>query len=203
MHDQIHHLGPESAGWRPSASGAHPDSRRSGRLIGRFAAFAIAMSGLLLAAPATSLAAQGGITPEHWSGTAVHDGSGFDCTPYGGAFTQAYHVDETVSGMTTFDASGNPLRDMVHVGWRETDTREDTGASIDVRGDWTVTFDYAADTLAVTGAFRVGTAPSQGILIHDTGRLAFLPGGVFIAGPHDVFEDPDGSYCRALAALGA
>jgi hypothetical protein len=155
---------------------------------------------LLAVAPSSALA--GSLPMERWGGTLIHDGSGFDCSPYGGDFTEAWHVVETVSGRTFFDETGEPVRDLIQVGWIETVSREDTGGSIDVRGDWTVSFDYRADTVTVTGAFRVGTAPSEGVLIHDAGRFAILPGGLFLAGPHDVQFDPDGTYCGALASLG-
>ena len=146
--------------------------------------------------------AANGLPSERWGDQLIHEGSGFDCTPYGGAFTEAWHGVETISGLTFVDAAGEPVRDLVHVGWIETVSREDTGASIEVRGHWTVTFDHLADTISVTGAFRVGTAPAKGILIHDAGRFAILAGGVFVAGPHDVQFDPDGTYCAALARLG-
>jgi hypothetical protein len=170
------------------------------RLFGSATVAAATLAALLAVAPASALA--GTIPGAEWGGTVVHDGSGFDCSPYGGDFTQAWHVVETVSGRTFFDQAGEPIRDLVHVTWSETVSREDNGRSIDVRGDWTVRFDYAADTVSVTGAFRVGTAPSQGVLIQDAGRFAVLPGGLFVAGPHDVQFDPDGTYCGALASLG-
>jgi len=160
---------------------------------------AAALVAALAVAPSSALA--GSLPPDHWGDTLVHDGGGFDCSPYGGNFTQAWHVVETISGTTFIDAAGNPVRDLVHIGWTETTSREDTGASIDVHGAWTVSFEYATESVSVTGAFRVGTAPAQGVVLHDAGRLAILPGGLFLAGPHDVQFDPDGSYCRALAGL--
>ena len=170
------------------------------RLLARGSVAAATLMALLMVAPSSALA--GSIPGERWGGTVIHEGSGFDCSGYGGDFTEAWHVVETVSGMTFFDGAGDPVRELVHVGWIETVTREDTGQSIDVRGDWTVSFDYGADTVSVTGAFRVGTAPAEGVLIHDAGRFAILPGGLFLAGPHDVQFDPDGTYCGALAGLG-
>lgn len=59
---------------------------------------------------------------------------------------------ETISGKTFFDEAGEPVRDLVHVGWVETVSREDTGGSIDVRGDWTVSFDRQLPS-------RTGAAP--------------------------------------------
>lgn len=170
------------------------------RLLGRGFVALAAITAALAMAPSAALAAS--LPGDRWGFTVIHDGRGFDCSPYGGDFTEAWHVVETVSGTTFFDASGVAVRDLVHVGWVEKATREDTGAAIDVRGDWTVDFDHAADTVSVTGAFRVGTAPAQGVLIHDAGRFAILPGGLFVAGPHDVQFDPDGTYCGALTRLG-
>jgi hypothetical protein len=167
----------------------------------RLAAAAATVVAILAIAPASALA--GSPIHERWAETLVHDGSGFDCGPSGGDFTEAWHVVETVSGQTFFDATGNPLRDLVHVGWTETVRREDTGGSIEIHGAWTVQFDDVAETVSVTGAFRIGTAPAQGAVIHDPGRFAILPGGLFLAGPHDVQFDPDGTYCGALAALDA
>jgi hypothetical protein len=154
----------------------------------------------LLAAPSSALA--GAHAVERWGGTVIHDGSGFDCSPYGGNLSEAWHVVETISGKTFFDETGEPVRDLIQIGWLETVSRDDTGGSIDVRGDWTVSFDYRTDTVSVTGAFRVGTAPSEGVLIRDAGRFAILPGGLFVGGAHDVQFDPDGTYCGALASLG-
>jgi hypothetical protein len=174
-------------------------SRRR-RLAARSLA-ALILLAAVAALPSSAAAARGGAS-EWWGDQLFHEGNGFDCTPYGGAFTEAWHVVETISGQTFVDAAGEPIRDLVHVGWIETVSREDTGASIAVRGHWTVTFDHLADTISVTGAFRVGTAPAQGVLIHDAGRFAILADGVFIAGPHDVQFDPDRTYCAALASLG-
>ena len=170
------------------------------RLLARGSVAAATLMTLLILAPSSVLA--GAIPAARWGGTVIHEGSGFDCGPYGADFTEAWHVVETVSGMTFLDEAGEPVRELVHIGWIETVSREDTGRSIDVRGAWTVSFDYAANTVTVTGAFRVGTAPSEGVVIHDAGRFAILPGGLFLAGPHDVQFDPDGTYCGALASLG-
>jgi hypothetical protein len=159
------------------------------------------LAGYLALAPASALAATNGIAPERWGGTNVDQGSGFDCTPYGGNFLQSWDMVETLAGTTFFSASGDPVRDIVQVQLRETDTRSDTGASLVVKGSWTVTWDHVADTVTVTGAFRVGTGPSVGIVMHDTGRLAVLADGLFLAGPKDAQFDRDGAYCRALAAL--
>lgn len=160
------------------------------------AAALVALSAL---APTAVLAGSG--APERWADTLVHEGSGFDCAPFGGDFSEAWHVVETISGQSVLDEAGARVRDVVHVGWTETVRREDTGGSIDVHGAWTVRFDYVADSVSVSGAFRVGTAPAQGVVIHDSGRFAILPGGLFVAGPHDVQFDPDGTYCGALALL--
>ena len=170
------------------------------RLFSRGSVALTTIVAVLAIAPSAALATS--LPSERWGFTVVHDGSGFDCSPYGGQFTEAWHVIETVSGTTFFDATGVAARDLVHVGWVETATREDTGAGLDVRGSWTVDLDHAADTVSVTGAFRVGTAPAEGVLIHDSGRFAILPGGLFVAGPHDVQFNPDGTYCGALARLG-
>jgi hypothetical protein len=168
------------------------------RLVPRLLA-AATLAALFIAAPVSALAGSAG--PERWSDSLVHQGSGFDCGPFGGAFSEAWHVVERLSGQTFVDEAGAPIRDLVHVSWTETVRREDTGAAIDVHGAWTVRFDHVADTISVSGAFRVGTAPAQGVLIHDSGRFAILPGGLFVAGPHDVQFDPDGTYCGALASL--
>jgi hypothetical protein len=169
------------------------------RLLAPASLAAVSLMALLVVAPSSALA---GSVPAQWGDTLIHEGSGFDCSPYGGDFTEAWHVIETISGKTFFDAAREPVRDLVHIRWVETVSREDTGGSIDVRGDWTVSFDHVADTVSVTGAYRVGTAPAQGVLIQDAGRFAILTGGLFVAGPHDVEFDPDGTYCGALASLG-
>jgi hypothetical protein len=162
----------------------------------------IAVAATLLITLAVAPAAAAGTEPgERWTDTVTHDGTGFDCGPFGGDFTEAWHVVETIAGRTFVDGAGDPVRDVVHVGWVETVSREDTGGSIDVRGHWTVTFDYVADSVSISGSFRVGTAPTEGVLIQDAGRFAILPGGLIVAGPHDVEFDPDGTYCRALASL--
>jgi len=176
---------------------------RSARTRGRLFAVGAAFIGLLTVGSASGLAAGGGIPPQHFSDTIVTDGGGFDCSPYGGNFDQSWHIVEQLSRVTTFDASGNPIGAVTHVGWSETDTRSDTGATLDVHGDWTVKIDYIAGTKSVSGAYRIGTSRSLGLLIQDAGGLVFMPDGVSISGPHEVFKDPDGSFCRALAALGS
>ena len=120
-----------------------------------------------------------------------------------GAFDDVWEGSIEVSGMTTFDKAGNPVADIVHFKRVETNWRsDDPSVSMTGSGSWTEHYDYATDTVSVTGQVFKQTYPRHGLLFHDVGNIIFSPSGVVVHGPHDLFEQGDAVFCDALEAIG-
>jgi hypothetical protein len=135
--------------------------------------------------------------PERFHETIPYSGSG-SC----GAFNDLYAGTLEITGMTTFDKAGNPVKDVVHYTRVERNWRSDNPAvSITSTGNWNEVFDYATDTLSINGQVYKQTYPGLGLLFHDVGKLIFGPNGVVIHGPHDVFAQGDAAFCNALIAV--
>jgi hypothetical protein len=159
---------------------------------GLLAATAAACAGALLIAGAASAK-----PPERFTETIPYSGSA-SC----GAFDDLFQGSLELSGMTTFDKAGNPVADVVHVKRVETNWRsDDPSVSMTLTGNWTVHYDYATDTEAVTGQIFKQTYPGLGLLFHDVGRIVNSPGGMVVHGPHDVLEQGNAAFCDALEAI--
>lgn len=119
-----------------------------------------------------------------------------------GAFDDVFEGSIEASGMTTFDRNGNPVADIVHVKRVERNWRsDDPSVSMTLTGNWTVHYDYATDTEAVTAQIFKQTYPGLGLLFHDVGRIVNSPGGMVVHGPHDVLEQGNAAFCDALEAI--
>jgi hypothetical protein len=136
-------------------------------------------------------------TPDRFTDSFDYDGtsscSGFDDVYLG-------HLD--VSGMTTFDKKGNPIRDVVQFrGW-ETNVRSDNpDVSITAKRSFTVIYNYASGVERNVGNVFTQTAPGQGVLFHDVGVISFDGDEVTVHGPHDLWDQGDAVFCNALLAV--
>ena len=107
-----------------------------------------------------------------------------------------------IAGMTTFDAEGNPVRDVIQIsGWERNWRSDRPSVSITAKRSFTVINTYATDTEKNAGNVFTQTAPGQGVLFHDVGNISFSGGTVTIHGPHDIFAEGDAAFCNALRAV--
>jgi hypothetical protein len=149
------------------------------------AAFAVAAS-VALGAP-----------PERFTDVQDYSGSA-SC----GTFDDMYAGHLEIAGMTTRDAEGNPVRDIVHIsGWERNWRSDRPSVSITAKRSFTVIYTYATDTEKDAGNVFTQTAAGQGVLFHDVGNIAFSGGTVTIHGPHDIFEQGDAAFSNALRAV--
>ena len=154
-------------------------------LVLGFAAFAVAAS-VALGAP-----------PERFTDVVDYSGSA-SC----GTFNDMYAGHLEIAGMTTRDAEGNPVRDIVHIsGWERNWRSDRPSVSMTGKRSFTVIYTYATDTEKDAGNVFTQTAPGHGVLFHDVGNITFSGGTVTIHGPHDIFEQGDAAFCNALRAL--
>jgi hypothetical protein len=154
---------------------------------------------LVLACAAFAIAATAalGAPPERFTDVADYSGS-TSC----GTFDDVYAGHLEITGMTTLDTAGNPVRDVVHIsGWERNWRSDRPSVSITAKRDFTVIYTYATDTDKDAGNVFTQTAPGQGVLFHDVGNITFSNGTVTIHGPHDLFVQGDAVFCNALAAV--
>jgi hypothetical protein len=154
---------------------------------------------LVLACAAFAVAASValGAPPERFTDVVNYSGS-TSC----GTFDDMYAGHLEIAGMTTRDADGNPVRDVVHIsGWERNWRSDRPSVSMTAKRSFTVIYTYATDTETDNGNVFTQTAPGHGVLFHDVGNITFSGGTVTIHGPHDVFEQGDAAFCNALRAL--
>ena len=119
-----------------------------------------------------------------------------------GSFNDMYQGHLDISGITTLDRNGNPVRDVVHVtGWERNWRSDRPSVSMTATRNFTVDFVYATGVESDNGSVFTQVAPAQGVLFHDVGNIVFAGGDVTIHGPHDVFDQGDAAFCNALLAL--
>jgi hypothetical protein len=113
------------------------------------------------------------------------------------------------------DADGRATRTIVHLDYPAdvfslSPTGE--GPTVTVRGHFNRHYVYGVPgdrdsrVLTEVGAIYLVNLPGQGIVVHDTGLVSFLPGQDFEAiatqhGVHDVYDDADGFVETICAAL--
>ena len=125
-----------------------------------------------------------------------------DCGPFGFPFMNEVSGQEIRRTITFVDADGNPVRQVVHDAFKETDTNSLTGKAVRASGRLTETIDFLTGTRTVVGKPVLMTEPGSGAVIHDAGRVVFdAPFHIsFEAGRHDVLnDDVDQLACSALA----
>jgi hypothetical protein len=154
---------------------------------------------LVIACAAFAVAASvaRGTPPERFTDVVDYSGSA-SC----GTFDDMYAGHLEIAGMTTLDAEGNPVRDIVRIsGWERNWRSDRPSVSITAKRSFTVIYTYATDTETNVGNVFTQTAPGQGVLFHDVGNITFSGATVTIHGPHDVFVEGDAAFCNALRAV--
>jgi len=148
-------------------------------------------AGLVLASAATAA------SPIRFTDSNDYSGS-VSC----GSFNDMYQGHLDISGITTLDRNGNPVRDVVHItGWQRNWRSDRPSVSMTATRNFTVVFVYATGVESDNGSVFTQVAPGQGVLFHDVGNIVFAGGHVTIHGPHDVFDQGDAAFCNALLAL--
>ena len=125
-----------------------------------------------------------------------------DCSPYGFQFFIETKGQESLWVETFYDASGTPVKAVVHDGFTETDTNSVTGKTLLFSQKWVNTFDLVAGTRIVVGKAFLMTDPGKGVVIQDTGRVVFDASEhvSFEAGQHaPLHGDLDQLVCTALS----
>lgn len=126
-----------------------------------------------------------------------------DCSPYGFAFENNVQGEETLWVQTFFDAAGDPVKQVTHDSFLETDTNSVSGKVLRISARRVDTLDLLADTCTVDGKSFLVTDPGTGVVVLDAGRVVFdAPFHIsFEAGRHDPrHEDVDELVGNALAA---
>lgn len=117
-------------------------------------------------------------------------------------FTNFYSGHQDVRGITTFDAQGNPVKDVVHITGSEFNWRSGSSDTYTVYFAHTPVYDYASDTSTLNGQITRVNYPGLGVLFHDVGTIVHLPGDLTVFhGPHDVWEQGQDAYCNAFLAI--
>jgi hypothetical protein len=161
------------------------------------------VSATIVLLAAFALATQAGAgQPDHFTDTSDYSGA-VPCP--GLSFDDAFAGHLDISGITTFDKSGNPVTDIVHFSGWETNWRSDApSVAYTLKREYTVIYDYATNTEKDIGMVYSGNAPGLGVLFHDVGNISFDDStgeNIYVHGPHDVFDQGDAAFCNALVAI--
>jgi hypothetical protein len=118
-----------------------------------------------------------------------------------GGFT--VHVSYAGFGRATtyFNEAGDPIRLQIHTTVHGSAVNTSTGRSLSDDESAVVSIDLLTGETTINGAPAHVTAPGEGIVIHDTGRIVFDANWnvTFEAGPHDQADQgPFQAYCSAL-----
>ena len=155
---------------------------------------------ILILVAATALLAvttAGATPPDHFTDSTDYSNSA--ACP---GFTNFYSGHQDVRGITTFDAQGNPVMDVVHIRGSEVNTRSGSSDAYTVYFAFNIVYDYASDTTSNNGQLIRVNYPGLGVLFHDVGKLVVSQGQVVaVHGPHDVFEQGQDAYCNAFLAI--
>jgi hypothetical protein len=100
-----------------------------------------------------------------------------------------------------FDKDGEKVRNVAHHRITETHRNLRTGRTVEFRGDYMSTYDYAANTQTFTGVFLIANEPLDGTLLQETGLVEFnfTTGEIRTAGRHDILNLPYDPFCAALS----
>lgn len=149
---------------------------------------------MVMALPSVALAA----APE-----VLYDGSdGYSGEVPAGEFCEfAMHLDETVEVRVTLfkDKDGNPVKQRVHVVGQSIWSTDD-GA---VEEHWAIseTYNFATDSITVTGNRWNGHTPGQGSVINGSGRIHvdFATDEMTLNGPSQDVDGDFEAFCAVLA----
>jgi hypothetical protein len=115
-------------------------------------------------------------------------------------FTVAGEFDITRIVFTFFDSEGRPVRAVTHVHAEGTLTNPSTGKTLADVGNQIITTDLLTGEVIVVGPSRVDTAPGDGVVFAQVGRVVRENGQVVeIDGRNDILEGNLSELCAYLA----
>jgi hypothetical protein len=116
-------------------------------------------------------------------------------------FTISGDFDITRIVFTFYDSSGTPIRTVIHVHAEGTLTNTATGKTLVDEGNQIITTDLLTGEVIVVGPARVDTAPGEGVVFAQVGRVVRENGQVVeIDGRNDILEGNLGPLCAYMAA---
>jgi hypothetical protein len=127
--------------------------------------------------------------------------SGLSC----GAFEVLVSDTGTATYELHYNSAGLGFEATVHTSAQGTFINSVTGKTIGNDAHYTFTADLAtpgdpsSTTGTLTGAVRISTGQSIGLVAHDVGKIVFDPSGniLFEGGPHNSFDNPT-AYAQAI-----
>jgi hypothetical protein len=159
-------------------------------------AFAVAGNLVCLVAPA------GATPPEHHTET-IFEHEHFSC-PNGVELDEQGPV-LTLNGITYFDRTGNPVRDIEQATFDGIITNTRTGEQFRDREHSTFIFDFIANTFTIDGqSFQFHPLDGGPVLVLDVGHIVFdINSADFISGSdmHFVFGVPEGLNTSVAEAI--
>jgi len=101
-----------------------------------------------------------------------------------------------------FNNDGEKVRNVGHHHITETHRNLRTSRTVEFRGDYMSTYEYATNTQTFTGEFLIANEPVQGTLLQETGLVEFnyTTGEIRTAGRHDILNLPYDPFCAALSS---
>jgi hypothetical protein len=116
-------------------------------------------------------------------------------------FTVSGEFDITRIVFTFYATDGTPIRTVIHVHPEGTLTNAATGKTLADGGNQIITTDLVTGEVVVVGAPRVDTAPGEGVVFAQVGRVVRENGQVVeIDGRNDILEGNLAPLCAYLAA---
>jgi hypothetical protein len=116
-------------------------------------------------------------------------------------FTERYAIRRTI--VEVYDDAGELLRERITVKFTGSETHHDTGGTLPIDGTRNIVADHEAGTWTESGVMRHVTAPGEGIVLQDAGRVVEgLESEELIemAGHHQLRTGDMGAFCAALAS---
>jgi hypothetical protein len=165
--------------------------------IARVALVIASTFGLLCWAGGTAVAASAR-PPTHEPVSSVEPGV-VQCDGFQDNFLDFFTGTQT----TFYDASGEPVRVVIHAKHTSNDVNSVTGFTVHEHGHLTVDLDLITGTVTVTGNQEIVNLPHEGVVLQDTGRVIFDADGalLFFAGgrKHSQLLQGEEIFCDILA----
>jgi hypothetical protein len=117
-------------------------------------------------------------------------------------FTISGEFDITRIVFTFYDSNGAPIRTVTHIDADGTLTNGATGKTLADHGNQIITTDPLTGEVIVVGPSRVDTAPGEGVVFAQVGRVVRENGQVVeIDGRNDILEGNLAHLCAYMAAV--
>jgi hypothetical protein len=116
-------------------------------------------------------------------------------------FTVSGEFDITRIVFTFYDSNGTPIRTVTHIHSEGTLSNAATGKTLADRGNQIITTDLLTGEVIVVGPSRVDTAPGEGVVFAQVGRVVREIGQVVeIDGRNDILEGNLADFCAYMEA---